>query len=196
MRASRRIFSLLLLLLAAAPTAAAPSKSKSPVVELDTSKGKIRLELDAKKAPVTVKNFLAYVESGHYNGTIFHRVIAGFMIQGGGVTADMTDKQTRPPIKNEAVNGLKNARGTIAMARKGDPDSATSQFFINLVDNGGLDRPNPDGHGYTVFGKVVSGMDVVDKIAAVSTTSRGGHENVPAEAVVIRSAKVVAKRKR
>jgi len=155
---------------------------------IDTSMGSITLELDETKAPVTVKNFCDYAKSGHYDGTIFHRVIGDFMIQGGGFTASMNQKQTKDPIKNEATNGLSNARGTIAMARTQVVDSATSQFFINLVDNTFLDHRGTDPRmfGYAVFGKVTDGMEVVDKIAKVKTRSVGFHENVPEEAVVIR----------
>ncbi len=156
----------------------------SPRVVLKTTLGDIVLELDASRAPVTTENFLSYVLSGHYNGTIFHRVIPDFMIQGGGFTEDMQQKATEAPITNEANNGLKNDRGTIAMARTSDPHSATSQFFINLKDNQFLNHSaNPPG--YAVFGKVVEGMDVVDKIAQVKTGRHGPHTDVPADAVVI-----------
>ena len=149
-------------------------------VKLATSAGDIVIELDAEKAPKTVDNFLKYVKAGHYNGTVFHRVIPTFMIQGGGMTADMKEKPTRAPIGLESRNGLSNVRGSVAMARTGDPNSATSQFFINVNDNDRLDAANArDGNGYAVFGKVVSGMDVVDKIRAVPTGSKGPHENVP-----------------
>jgi peptidyl-prolyl cis-trans isomerase A (cyclophilin A)/peptidyl-prolyl cis-trans isomerase B (cyclophilin B) len=155
---------------------------------IETDLGAIELELDEKKAPVTVKNFVDYAKSGHYNDTIFHRVIDGFMIQGGGFTADMNQKSTKEPIRNEAMNGLKNARGTIAMARTMVVDSATSQFFINLVDNSFLDFRNPtaQGFGYAVFGKVTKGMETVDKIAKVQTGSRGMHQDVPVKPVVIK----------
>ncbi len=155
---------------------------------IETSMGTITLELDEAKAPVTVKNFCEYAKSGHYNGTIFHRVIDGFMIQGGGFTPSMDQKETRDPIKNEAGNGLSNARGTIAMARTQVVDSATSQFFINLVDNSFLDHrgADPRAFGYAVFGKVVDGMDVVDKIAKVKTRSVGYYENVPEDAVTMK----------
>lgn len=139
------------------------------IAVLETSLGVIEIELDRDKAPVTVENFVTYVEAGFYDGLVFHRVIEGFMIQGGGYSPDGTQKETHGPIRNEARNGLKNERGTIAMARSSDPDSATSQFFINTVDNPGLDYPNPDGYGYTVFGRVVEGMDVVDAIESAST---------------------------
>ena len=162
-----------------------------PRVVLDTSKGKIVLELDVDKAPQTVTNFLAYVDAGFYDGTIFQRVIPGFMIQGGGFTAEMQQKQTRAPIQNEADNGLQNGRGTIAMARTPDPNSATAQFFINTVDNDFLNHKSksPQGWGYAVFGRVVEGINVVDEISSVKTVSRGMHRDVPAEPVVIISAK-------
>lgn len=159
--------------------------SKAPRVRLSTSLGDIVVELDPAKAPKTVENFLQYVKDKHYDGTVFHRVMGNFMIQGGGFTADMQQKPTRAPVPLEAGNGLKNDRGAIAMARTGDPDSATSQFFINVVNNPGLNAPSPDGHGYTVFGKVVAGMDVVDKIRAVPTGNRGMHQNVPQTPVTI-----------
>jgi peptidyl-prolyl cis-trans isomerase A (cyclophilin A) len=151
------------------------------------------LELNADKAPKTVANFLAYVKRGHYDGTIFHRVIDGFMIQGGGYTADLREKPTQAPIVLESRNGLKNERGTIAMARTVVPDSATSQFFINVVDNDRLNYPSFDGHGYAVFGRVIDGMDVVDRIKAVATTASGPHQNLPVKPVVIRTAKIAAK---
>ncbi len=163
---------------------------KNPVVTMETSLGTIRLELFPDKAPVTVKNFLNYVRDGFYNGTVFHRVIDGFMIQGGGFTADMKEKPNGAPIVNAAPNGLGNDRGTIAMARTPDPDSARSQFFVNLVNNNGLNRPMPDGHGYAVFGRVIGGMDVVDRIASVRTGVRKGMRDVPLEPVVIREVKV------
>ena len=154
--------------------------------------GTITLELDEAKAPATVANFAQYAKDGHYDGTIFHRVIDGFMVQGGGFTRDMNQKKTREPVRNEAMNGLKNKRGTIAMARTMVVDSATSQFFINLVDNDFLDfqSPTPQGFGYAVFGKVVSGMEVVDAIAKVKTGSAGPHQNVPETPVVIRKVSV------
>jgi peptidyl-prolyl cis-trans isomerase A (cyclophilin A) len=165
-------------------------QAQNPMVVLDTSMGAIKVELYADKAPVSVKNFLSYVEKGHYNGTIFHRVISNFMIQGGGFEMDGKQKPVEAPIKNESSNGLRNARGTLAMARTSDPDSATAQFFINTVDNPFLDKENArDGHGYAVFGKVVEGMDVVDKIRAVKTGNNGPNANWPVEAVVIKSAK-------
>ncbi len=160
-------------------------------VKLATSMGDIVVELDAAKAPKTVDNFLRYVKAGHYDGTVFHRVIDNFMIQGGGMTPDLKQKPTRAPIKLEAASGLKNDKYTVAMARTGNPDSATSQFFINVADNAMLNAPNPDGHGYAVFGRVVEGKEVVDKIRAVATGNRGGHQNVPTTPVVIQSAKVV-----
>ena len=155
---------------------------------METSMGTITIELDEEKAPATVKNFVDYAESGHYDGTIFHRVIDGFMIQGGGFTRDMNQKPTREPIRNEAMNGLKNLRGTIAMARTMVVDSATSQFFINLVDNDFLDfqAPTAQGFGYVVFGRVTDGMEVVDKIAKVRTGFAGPHQNVPEEPIVIK----------
>jgi peptidyl-prolyl cis-trans isomerase A (cyclophilin A) len=158
-------------------------------VKLATSLGDIVVELDAAKAPKSVENFLQYVKAGHYDGTVFHRVIENFMIQGGGMKADMSEKATRAPIPLESRNGLSNARGTLAMARTMDPNSATAQFFINVKDNTFLDQPNSrDGNGYAVFGKVVSGMDVVDKIRAVPTADKGGHQNVPATPVIIKKA--------
>ena len=166
-------------------------EGKNPVVLMSTSLGDIKIELNEAKAPVTVKNFLAYVNSKFYDGTIFHRVIPGFMIQGGGFDKDMKQKPTNAPIKNEADNGLKNDVGTIAMARTGDPNSATAQFFINVVDNAGLNRPKPDGFGYAVFGKVIDGMDVVHKIEHVKTTTKMPYQNVPVETVVIKTVRVV-----
>lgn len=162
----------------------------NPVVLLETTSGDILIELFPDKAPRTVENFLTYVDEGFYNNTIFHRVIPGFMIQGGGMDARMREKATREAIPNEADNGLKNERGSVAMARTPDPHSASAQFFINLVDNDFLNftAPTPDGWGYCVFGKVTEGMDVVDKIAKVRTQSVGIHENVPADMVMITSA--------
>ena len=158
----------------------------NPQVELHiTGYGVITLELDAEKAPKSTENFLSYVNKGHYNNTIFHRVIPGFMIQGGGFEPGMNQKGTDAPIENEAKNGLKNSIYTVDMARTSDPHSATAQFFINVVDNAMLNAPQPDGHGYTVFGKVVSGMDVVDKIRTVPTGSRGMHRDVPATPITI-----------
>jgi len=165
----------------------------APRVSLETSMGTIVVELTPDKTPKTVENFLTYVRDGFYDGTIFHRVIKGFMIQGGGFTADMKQKSTRAPIENEAATGLSNERGTIAMARTSDPNSATSQFFINTEDNGarGLDYQGARNPGYTVFGRVVEGMDVVDAIAGVQTTRQGMHADVPAKPVVIEHARVV-----
>jgi cyclophilin family peptidyl-prolyl cis-trans isomerase len=169
-------------------TLASPLFAANPRVQVTTNMGSMVIELYPDKAPKSVANFLAYVKEGFYNGTVFHRVIPGFMIQGGGMTADLQRKQTKAAIPNEADNGLSNDRGTVAMARLGDPDSATAQFFINLVDNKALNfksKSNGTTWGYAVFGKVVQGMDVVDKIAAVSTTTSGQYENVPAKAVTI-----------
>ncbi len=181
----------LVLLAAVAPGDAQETAKGNPQVVLDTSKGKIVLELYPDKAPVTVKNFLAYVDARFYEGTIFHRVIPNFMIQGGGFTADMNQKPTNDPIQNEADNGLKNQRGTIAMARTNVPDSATSQFFINSVSNDFLNfkSKSAQGWGYAVFGKVVEGLDVVDAISAVKTGTSGRFRDVPAEPVVIKSAR-------
>jgi peptidyl-prolyl cis-trans isomerase A (cyclophilin A) len=160
-----------------------------PVVVLETSLGRIRIGLYDDKAPVSTENFLKYVRKGHYNGTLFHRVMPNFMIQGGGMTQDMNEKQTDAPIRNEARNGLRNSRGTVAMARTNDPNSATAQFFINLKDNAFLDF-GIRGMGYAVFGQVLDGMEVVDKIATVQTTRRGQHDDVPITPVLIVSAKV------
>jgi len=157
-------------------------------VILTTNYGNIKIELDAEKAPKTTENFLSYVRSGHYNGTIFHRVIDGFMIQGGGFEPGMKQKPTNAPVENEAKNGLKNDNYTIAMARTSDPHSATAQFFINVNDNRFLDYPGQDGWGYCVFGKVVEGTDVIDRIKGVKTTRAGMHADVPAEDVVIEKA--------
>ena len=178
---------------AAALIGAAPALAQdaAPKVKLATSMGEIVVQLDPAKAPKTVENFLNYVKDKHYDGTIFHRVMNGFMIQGGGFTADMQQKATKPPIPLEANNGLKNDTYTIAMARTGNPNSATSQFFINVKNNDSLNAPSPDGYGYAVFGKVVSGNDVVDKIKAVATGNKGGHQNVPTTPVVIESATLV-----
>jgi cyclophilin family peptidyl-prolyl cis-trans isomerase len=165
----------------------------SNIVKLETSMGDIVIELNEQVAPVTVKNFLRYVQEGFYDGTIFHRVIHGFMIQGGGLTAEMAEKETREPITNEANNGLRNERGTIAMARSNNPHSATSQFFINHTGNMPLDYVANVKPGYAVFGKVTEGMDVVDAIAKVETTTRAGMADVPVEPVVIKSAKVVSR---
>jgi len=168
---------------------AAISAQAAPSVEMQTSMGTIVIELNTDKAPITVKNFLKYATDGFYNGTVFHRVIDGFMIQGGGFTKDMSEKPTGAQIPNEAKNGLKNARGTIAMARRAEPNSATAQFFINHKDNAALDFPSQDGWGYAVFGKVTQGLDVVDKIAKVRTDNRGMFQDVPVEPVVIQSVK-------
>nr|WP_315899330.1 MULTISPECIES: peptidylprolyl isomerase [Variovorax] len=164
------------------------AQQPGPRVKLATSAGDILVELDQAKAPQTVENFLQYVKDKHYDGTVFHRVIDGFMIQGGGFTADMQQKPTRAPIPLEAGNGLKNDRYTIAMARTGNPNSATSQFFINVKNNDSLNAPSPDGYGYTVFGRVVAGTEVVDKIRAVQTGNKGGMQNVPLEPIIIKSA--------
>ncbi len=191
----KQLFHSLILASVATFSITANAASDHPRVQIQTNMGNITVELDAKAAPNSVANFIKYVEDGSYNGTIFHRVISDFMIQGGGFTPDYNQKKTRAPIKNEANNGLKNVRGSIAMARTGDPHSATTQFFINTVDNGFLNytAPSMQGWGYTVFGKVVEGMDTVDKIRAVAT-SRGGPfpSDVPKEKVIINKATVVA----
>jgi len=171
--------------------AAADHPAKNPVVLMETSMGNVKIQLDPQKAPISVQNFLDYVKSGFYNGTIFHRVIPGFMVQGGGFTADMKQKATKSPIKNEGGNGLKNDRGTIAMARTENPNSATAQFFINFANNESLNRPSPDGFGYAVFGKVTEGMNVVDKIVQVPTGYKMGMGDVPVASVVIKSMKVL-----
>ena len=165
-----------------------------PVVELDTSMGAIVIELNEEKAPKTVENFLNYVKSGQYEGTIFHRIIDGFMIQGGGMDEQMNEKPTKRPVENEADNGLKNDKGTIAMARTQDPHSATSQFFVNVKDNDFLNHTgkNAQGWGYAVFGKVTEGLDVVNEIKGVRTGNRGYHADVPLENVVIESAKIIS----
>jgi len=168
--------------------------ASNPQVELKTSQGVIVIELDAAKAPKTVENFLQYVKDGFYNGTIFHRVIDNFMIQGGGFEVGMKEKTTRGPIPNEAKNGLKNITGTLAMARTSDPHSASAQFFINTKDNSFLDYPSRDGWGYAVFGKVVQGMDVVQKMSKVPTGNAGFHQNVPTTPIVIESAKLIEKK--
>ena len=170
------------------------AETKNPIVNMATSLGNIRIELDAEKAPITTKNFLDYVGDGYFDGLIFHRVIPGFMIQGGGFEANMKQKGAQAPIKNEAANGLKNVTGSIAMARTNVVDSATAQFFINLKDNDFLNHksPSPDGFGYTVFGRVVEGMDIVRAIEKVRTGNRGMHQDVPVEAVVINSVKLEA----
>ncbi len=183
----------LLLTLCCGSAFAADGATTNPQVVLETSEGKITIELAAKEAPVSVANFLEYVKAGFYNGTIFHRVIPNFMIQGGGFTTDMEQKETRGTIKNEAANGLKNARGTLAMARRAEPDSATAQFFINLTGNDFLDHQSdaPAGFGYAVFGHVTEGMEVVDKIAATTTTTVGPMSDVPANPIIIKSANLV-----
>ena len=188
---------LLAVLIFAGLTGSTPAQENKPVsdtptvtVVMETSKGTIELELDRAKAPGTVANFVNYVKKGHYDGVIFHRVIPDFMIQGGGFTADMDQKATDAPIENEAKNGLKNVRGSIAMARTSNPHSASAQFFINLKDNSFLDYPGQDGWGYCVFGKVTTGLDVIDAIAKVQTGSKGVHKKVPTEAVLIKSAKI------
>ena len=164
-------------------------------VRLTTVMGDIVLQLDAEKAPKTVANFVQYVKAGQYDGTVFHRVIDGFMIQGGGMTPDMEEKPTRAPIPLESKNGLSNKRGTVAMARTQVADSATGQFFINLADNNRLDAANsPDGNGYAVFGKVTEGMDVVDKIRAVPTGNKAGHQNVPQTPILIKKATILSEK--
>jgi cyclophilin family peptidyl-prolyl cis-trans isomerase len=181
------------LLLTALASGIAQAEGKNPMVLISTSMGDIKVELDEQKAPVTVKNFLSYVNDKYYDGTVFHRVIPNFMIQGGGMDKEMKEKTTKAPIKNEAGNGLKNKDGTIAMARTGVVDSATAQFFINVKDNTFLDHRDetPGGYGYAVFGKVVEGMDVVRKIEHVATANKGMHQNVPVEPVVIKSITVI-----
>ncbi|MES2888150.1 MAG: peptidylprolyl isomerase [Pseudomonadota bacterium] len=170
---------------------AASSGAWAQKVLLNTSMGDVVIELDAAKAPKTVDNFLQYVKAGHYDGTVFHRVISSFMVQGGGMTPDLKEKPTRAPIPLESRNGLKNDRGTVAMARRGDPNSATAQFFINVKNNDFLNAAqSQDGNGYTVFGTVVSGMDVVDKIRAVPTSSQGMFTDVPTQPVTIQKATV------
>jgi cyclophilin family peptidyl-prolyl cis-trans isomerase len=182
----------------AAPPAAEPvpkAAPAGPVVALELAQGRtalgtITIALDAEKAPISVRNFLKYVRSGHYEGTVFHRVIPGFMIQGGGFTPELEEKPTQGPIRNEAKNGLRNSRGSVAMARTSDPDSADAQFFVNLRDNHRLDY-GIGGAGYAVFGQVIEGMEVVERIAMVPTTSRGTHQNVPQVGVVIKKAREV-----
>lgn len=164
---------------------------KDPVVVLQTNKGKVSIRLNTAKAPKTVENFLRYVKEGFYDGTVFHRVIPEFMIQGGGFTKEMSQKPTHEPVKNEADNGLANKRGTISMARTSDPNSATAQFFINVVDNPFLNYKSKNEYGYAVFGEVTDGMDVVDAIRKVSTGNKGMHQNVPVEAVIIEKAYVM-----
>ncbi len=195
MKTIRIILALLLAGLCILPAHAASSssatKGKMKMVKLHTNKGTITLQLDAEKAPLTVKNFLDYVNSGFYSNTIFHRVIPNFMIQGGGFEPGMKQKPTNAPVKNEAANGLKNDVYTIAMARTSDPHSATAQFFINVKNNSFLDYPGQDGWGYCVFGKVVEGSDVIDAIAKVKTGRSGFHQDVPTEDVIITKAEVV-----
>ena len=189
-----RLFACVMALLLTLPGCSqADSEPKGgPVVLMSTSMGEVKIELYEKEAPETVKNFLAYVNDKFYDGTIFHRVIPGFMIQGGGFTAAMEQKPTKPPIKNEAGNGLKNDTGTLAMARTSDPDSATAQFFINVKNNDFLNRDKAqDGVGYTVFGKVIEGMDVVHKIEQVQTSRKGMYADMPVESVLIKSVTVV-----
>jgi cyclophilin family peptidyl-prolyl cis-trans isomerase len=186
----KRLFLALLALCFAFPTLAA-----NPRVEMKTNQGTIIIELYPDKAPSSVNNFLQYTKDGFYNGTIFHRVMEGFMIQGGGFEPGMKQKEPRPPIQNEARNGLKNIAGAIAMARTNDAHSATSQFFINLVNNDKLDYPSPDGWGYAVFGQVVQGFDVVQKIAKLRTERVGFHRDVPATPVVIESVKLLPETK-
>ena len=188
-----RLLALALLLFgtsAAGAQDAPKTNGGKPVVRLTTSVGDIRIELDREKAPVSVENFLSYVEAGFYEGTVFHRVIPGFMVQGGGFTPDLQQKPTRAPIKNEAGNGLRNERGTLAMARTNVVDSATAQFFVNVVDNEFLNHtsPDPQGFGYAVFGRVIEGMDVVDQIVKKPTATRGVHQNVPVEPILIQRA--------
>jgi peptidyl-prolyl cis-trans isomerase B (cyclophilin B) len=192
MRLSRTLLAFLLAGLCILPAnAASPTKGKMKMVKLETSLGNITLQLDAEKAPVTTQNFLDYVNGGFYSNVIFHRVIPNFMIQGGGFEPGMKQKKTNAPIKNEAANGLKNDKYTIAMARTGDPHSASAQFFINTKNNSFLDYPGQDGWGYCVFGKVVEGMDVVDAIEKVRTGSSGFHQDVPREDVTILKAEVL-----
>ena len=188
--AHRRAVVLSSALLLAAMAMPAAAAQPLPRVTFQTTLGSFTVELNAEKAPKTVDNFLQYVNDKFYNGTVFHRVMDGFMVQGGGFTADMVQKPTRAPVPLEAKNGLLNERGTIAMARTADPNSATAQFFINVVDNAMLNAPKPDGYGYTVFGKVVSGMDTIDKIRTAATGNRGMHQNVPVTPIVINSATV------
>jgi peptidyl-prolyl cis-trans isomerase A (cyclophilin A) len=173
----------------------APAWGANPTVEMKTNQGTIVIELYPDKAPKTVANFLQYVKDGFYNGTIFHRVISGFMIQGGGFGPDMKEKAPRDSIENEAKNGLHNETGTLAMARRSDPHSASAQFFINLVNNNRLDYPSFDGWGYAVFGKVTQGMDIVEKIAVVPTGSAGVYQNVPTTPILIESVKLLPEKK-
>lgn len=191
MLGSRRFFIHLIGALSLAAISAAGHAAGEPRVSLKTNMGEIVIELNAEKAPKSVENFLQYVKKGHYNGTIFHRVIPNFMIQGGGFDAGMQQKPTVAPVENEAKNGLKNEVYTVAMARTSDPHSASAQFFINTKNNGFLDYPGQDGWGYAVFGKVIKGMDVVDKIKDVQTGNAGPYQNVPVKPVVIESARLL-----
>ncbi|MBP8019284.1 MAG: peptidyl-prolyl cis-trans isomerase [Hylemonella sp.] len=193
MTLSRRTLTLTLagIVLTSASGLAMAQDAAKPRVKFTTNMGEFIVELEPTKAPKTVENFLRYVADKHYEGTVFHRVIDGFMIQGGGFTADMQQKTNRAPIDLEAKNGLKNDRYTIAMARTGNPNSATSQFFINVANNDMLNAPQPDGHGYAVFGKVVQGQAVIDKIRTVPTGNRGMHQNVPTSAITITSAALI-----
>ncbi|WP_075111704.1 peptidylprolyl isomerase [Noviherbaspirillum massiliense] len=191
MQHSRRRFINLLAAITLAGAAVTSAAADNPRVLMKTSMGDIVLELYPEKAPKTVDNFLQYVKSGHYNGTIFHRVIDGFMIQGGGFDKDMKQKPTMAPIENEAKNGLKNDKYAVAMARTSAPHSASAQFFINVKNNSFLDYPGQDGWGYAVFGKVIKGTDVVDRIKTVETSNQGMHQNVPVKPVVIESASVL-----
>ena len=185
-----------LALCALTATLALPLPGWAQKVKLSTSMGDIVLQLDADKAPKTVANFVQYVQVGHYGGTVFHRVIDGFMIQGGGMSADLQEKPTRAPIPLESKSGLSNLRGTVAMARTMIPDSATAQFFINVGDNVRLDATNsPDGHGYAVFGKVIEGMDVVDRIKAVPVGNKASHQNVPQQTILIKQATLLKESK-
>jgi peptidyl-prolyl cis-trans isomerase A (cyclophilin A) len=193
----KKLLSIVAIVLLLSGIAVAEGK-KNPVVLMETTQGDIKIELFEKEAPITVKNFLEYASSGFYAGTIFHRIVPAspqsriVVIQGGGLTKDLNPKQTRAPIKNEAGNGLKNDRGTLSMARSGNPDSATSQFFINVKDNNFLDRPSPDGFGYAVFGKIVGGLDIMDKIVAVPQERKNAvFENVPVVPVIIKSVKLL-----
>ena len=185
----RRTAAALVLVMSGVTTAFAAN----PIVEMSTSLGTVRMELYADKAPKTVENFLQYVKDRFYDGTVFHRVIPGFMVQGGGFTGQMEQKKTREPVANEAQNGLKNTLGTVAMARTPNPHSATAQFFINVADNDFLNftGPTQQGFGYCVFGRVTQGMEVIDKIAAVPTGNQGGHQNVPLKPVVIQSVRIL-----
>jgi cyclophilin family peptidyl-prolyl cis-trans isomerase len=171
-----------------APSPASPAPPPGPVVTLETSLGRIRIALDQERSPISTANFLKYVKAGHYDGTVFHRVIPNFMVQGGGMTPDLKEKPTNPPIRNEARNGVRNLRGTVAMARTNDPNSATAQFFISVKDNPFLDF-GIQGAGYAVFGQVIEGMDVVDKIVAVPTKNSGPYQNVPVTPVLIKTAR-------